>query len=236
LNAILRYGLSSEWSVKTIPTGMSLNEYMLSHLSAAEKTQIIKITKRWLAEAENMARHAILVNYHDVFLPLGKALSKRAELDKNEIESFYNNKAILAETSFEYFEKVEFVKELTTQVEELVSRQESIFNSMTQLKNYSDTSLSEAYKEMYNQDKESSLKPWIKLSAEEKSLVMTTLSRFVIDTRRDAYLYNLASLTPSEIADIDQMAKDDKSKAVKNVFPAKYKKYISAPVCRSLLN
>ena len=88
--AVLVWGLSERWGTRALPETGSISDYVDKFLSEADKKLLAEITKNWIAEAEAMARVAIVSNLEGAFYDLSIALAKDGELNGEQIKEIYS--------------------------------------------------------------------------------------------------------------------------------------------------
>ena len=130
--AILRWGLSDDWDKQAIPASISTSDYISKHLSEREKERLHSLTQKWLTEAEEMARTAILSNFNGAFYSISKALAEKGELNGEEIKKIYADQSFVYnadQATFEGFDPIEAFNRFKTIIEshrDLLVNQHSI--------------------------------------------------------------------------------------------------------------
>lgn len=88
MDAVLRYGLSDKFGPRSVPEGKT-NEQFMASLSPQDRDLFVKEYNALLNEGMALAEHALLANYHNALLPLGKLLAEKGHLSREDLLAFY---------------------------------------------------------------------------------------------------------------------------------------------------
>jgi ATP-dependent Clp protease ATP-binding subunit ClpA len=89
-DAILRFGLSPGWGTRSIPTGMTIVEYVAG-LPEAQKARLDKEVGILIEEGRDLAQRTLEANYDNAFIPLFLLLGEKGDLGPEDLENFYSN-------------------------------------------------------------------------------------------------------------------------------------------------
>lgn len=208
-DAILRYGLSEEWGVKSIPDGVSTEDYISKVLSNEEKNKINEITSQWLLEAEKLAWDAILVNAERLFLNMGKEIARQGYLTAEEILDLYKDNASLTERDGErYKEAVREARDVIHFIDETLKQERTEFDARFNDQTFSLEKSQEAF-EFLTSKNTGKAKSWNQLSKFQQFISGVYISKVLKYESRDAHLSSPLWM-PEKVADIEQVILKDR--------------------------
>ena len=205
--AVLRWGLSDEWTRLAAPSNIPISDYIDKHLSEREKERLHSITQEWIKQAESMAHRAIISNLSDTFYELSKELAREGELNKEQINKIYDSNFVYnaSQSSSPTFNPTQTFSELKTLLNE---------NKENLLKKYSLNDLIDdpnfyenAFSDLSSSSTDTIAGPWNNLSLHVQMMVKVIISGFFEDQNLQARLFD-KTLQFDEIIDPDEALKD----------------------------
>ncbi len=222
-NAILRDGLSDEWGNRSVPVGMNLADF-INEFSPDDKAKLNRITDRWFANAEQLAKDAIYVNMDGLFVPLSKKLAEQGYLDEDDIAEIYAAHPPVTERSANYTEKVDEVHAAIALVDTHLEKLYEIAATTYHRKPYDVADAEKVFNQISAQDlgffRRLTINyihsPWSQLTALQKAVVASYMGTRIRDQSRDARLSG-THWVPSSLADIDEIIERERQEATQPV-------------------
>ncbi len=224
-NAILRYGLSSRWGMRAIPDGVSTNDFIAKELTATEKELLNNLTKEWLAQAEKLAKNALLANFDSLFIDMSKAIAQEGQLHGPRIEEIYENSGVITERDgYTYDQTLVEIQQVHDLVDRAIERQGSRFHKQFTEETFNYENVGAVYDSLAQQDagllarflpfpKKSA---WDSLSPKLQKVAASRISHHIKTTSRDARLAS-DSLMPESVANIDSIITKERAKLTEPV-------------------
>lgn len=208
-DAILRYGLSKEWGMRGIPANMSTEDYISKTLSSNEKEKLNDLTNRWLKEAAQLAREALLANSELLFPAMSKAISENGFITGQQIDEIYKANNLYTErTGQVYRDRALKIRKIVDDINTALEKHGAEFDRNFTDINYSLEIAGQAYDFLIKKNMGLwgyfSRSPWSKLSSYEQLVAgMYLSSRINIDSR-DAKLSSQKWM-PASVANIEDI-------------------------------
>lgn len=205
-DAILRYGLSKEWGMRGISNSMSTEDYISKTLSSNEKEKLNALTNRWLKEAAQLAREALLANSQRLLPAMGKELASTGYVDADGVYALYEDNNILTERDGEvYRDRAVQIRYVIDQINAALEKHGSAFDQIYTDLDYTLARAPEAYD--FLMKKQLGLmgyiarSPWSKLTAYQQRIAGMYLTSRVSYDSRDAKLSS-PEWMPAHVASI----------------------------------
>lgn len=207
--SILRFGLSEQWGMISVPENISIEDYISKALSNEEKSLLHKLTLEWLKDAEKMAVEALMLNAEQLLLNMSRQLAEQGNLVEDDILKLYQDNQVLTEHSSEDFnESLIKIRHTKGLIDEALKQKAKSFKE-----NYNETNFTIEYaEEAYNfliRDWRSFWKnPWGELDQLQKFAAAIYLSSKVGYSSRDAK-FSSPIWMPSKMANIEAIILDE---------------------------
>ena len=205
-DAILRYGLSKEWGTRGIPSSMTTEDYISKTLSSNEKEKLNQLTNKWLKEAAQLAREALLANSEKLFANMSKAIASNGFIDGEAVYELYKANGLVTERDGQsYRDKAVQIREIVDQINEALEKHGPAFDEVYNDLNYSLENANKAYD--FLMKKNMGLRgyitrsPWSKLSSFQQMVAGMYLSSRISYDSRDAKLSS-SDWMPDKVANI----------------------------------
>jgi hypothetical protein len=190
---------------------MNIQDYLDKYLDDKERAEINREVKEWLQEAEDLARHTLLVNFERALKPLAKYLASRGEMNKVEIANFYKEHPIFVadDTGFStHMERIRKLEEVISKSYQRALRLKMVRPEAESLRLSNPPHLEE-FAHLYGRVRLMSimnrtLPRWGNMTHGQKQEVAILLSAQLSDNRRDVRLLT-SDLIPETVIDVDKL-------------------------------
>ncbi len=208
-DAILRYGLSKEWGMRGIPSNTSTEDYISKTLSSNEKEKLNQLTNKWLKEASQLAREALLANSESLFANMSKAVAANGFIAGHDVYQLYQANGLVTERDGSaYSEKTLQIRLIIDEINQALEKHGSSFDEIYTDLNYNLQNAGEAYDFLIK--KNMGLRgyfarsPWAKLTPFQQRVAGMYLTSRISYDSRDAKLSS-SEWMPDKIANIEQI-------------------------------